>query len=67
ADGCDIPAAWCDVMHLDTPHRHGGPLTLDNTGLGCRHHHRAYDHGRLTLHRHPDGTPTLHQRDGPDP
>ncbi|MDX1658674.1 MAG: DUF222 domain-containing protein, partial [Nitriliruptorales bacterium] len=47
ADGCDIPAAWCDVMHLDTPHRHGGPLTLDNTGLGCRHHHRAYDHGRL--------------------
>ena len=43
ADGCDTPAAWCDVMHLDRPDRLNGRLTLDTAGLGCRHHHRCLD------------------------
>ncbi len=43
AEGCDAPAAWCDVMHLDRPYRLEGPLTIDTAGLGCRHHHRCFD------------------------
>ena len=43
ADGCDAPANWCDVMHLDQPYRLEGRLTIDTAGLGCRHHHRALD------------------------
>jgi hypothetical protein len=76
--GCDTPAGWCDVMHLHTPHRDGGRLSLDNAALGCRHHHRAYDRGGLELvwnhgrprlePRAPRGARTTNQpRDGPDP
>jgi uncharacterized membrane protein YgcG len=50
AQGCDAPASWCDVMHLDEPHRDGGRLRLDNAALGCRTDHRTYDRGGLTLH-----------------
>jgi len=44
ADGCDAPAAWCDVMHLTKPYRGQGRLGPTNAALGCRRHHRAYDH-----------------------
>ena len=69
--GCDAPAAWCDVMHLDHPYRLHGRLSLSNAALGCRLHHRKYDHagwqitwqhGRPTLH--PPGHPP--DPDGPD-
>jgi hypothetical protein len=62
--GCDAPAAWCDVMHLDHPYRFQGRLSLSNAALGCKLHHRRYDlagwqitwqHGRPTLH--PPGRP----------
>ena len=43
ADGCDAPAGWCDVMHLDRPFHLHGRLTVDTAGLGCRHHHRCFD------------------------
>jgi hypothetical protein len=78
-DGCDTPASWCDVMHLGRRYADGGRLTLATAGLGCRHHHRAYDRGGLTLHWN-DGRPTLRRPhrttdppegggtpDGPDP
>ena len=45
ASGCDAPAAWCDVMHLDQPYRFEGRLSLDNAALGCRTHHRHFDRG----------------------
>ena len=46
AEGCDAPASWCDVMHLERPYRLQGRLTIDTAALGCRHHHRALDlHG----------------------
>ncbi len=46
ADGCDIPAAWTDVMHVGRPYRLRGRLTLSTAALGCRRHHRLYDlHG----------------------
>lgn len=79
AEGCDAPPAWCDVMHLHTAHAAGGRLTLDNAGLGCRHHHRRYDlggwqvtwhHGRPTMHpprRHPPDTTTADDPTPDDP
>jgi hypothetical protein len=65
ADGCTVPAAWCDVMHLDETFATGGKLSPDNSGLGCSRHHLAYDRGgwcvtwlagRPVLH-HPDRQP----------
>jgi hypothetical protein len=64
-EGCDIPAEWCQVMHLERPFRLGGRLTFSTSALGCIHHHRLYDRGRLRLDRedgrpvirHPDRTP----------
>ncbi|MDX1622079.1 MAG: HNH endonuclease signature motif containing protein, partial [Nitriliruptorales bacterium] len=64
---CHIPARWCDVMHLEVPDRHGGPLNPANTALGCREHHRAYDQGDLQLHRNTRGDPVLREPDGPSP
>ncbi|MBW3576768.1 MAG: iron-containing alcohol dehydrogenase, partial [Actinobacteria bacterium] len=69
AKGCDAPPAWCDVMHLGAPHAQGGRLTLHTAGLGCRYHHRRYDHHTWQItwtHQrpilHPPGS-----RTGPDP
>lgn len=36
--GCDLPATWCEVDHLVPAHQ-GGPTTLENLVLWCRHHH----------------------------
>lgn len=46
--GCDAPPTWCDVAHA-TARRHDGPLTLDNTLLLCRRHHRRIDLGDWTI------------------
>jgi len=59
ATGCDVPAAWCDVMHLGEPYRFDGRLSLANAALGCRHHHRLYDRGSWEL-TWRDRRPTLH-------
>ena len=70
--GCDAPAVWCDVMHLDHPYRFHGRLSLTNAALGCRLHHRKYDlagwqitwdKGRPTLH--PPGRPPGAPSEGP--
>lgn len=59
ADGCDVPAGWCDVMHLEVPYRLDGRLTMASAGLGCRYHHRRFDLDgwRITRIR---GRPVLH-------
>ena len=45
AEGCDIPADWCEAHHLD-PWEHGGRTDLDDGVLLCgHHHHRAHDTG----------------------
>jgi hypothetical protein len=83
ADGCDAPAAWCEVMHLGTPYRFGGRLTMKTAALGCAEHHDRYDRGgwkvtwiagRPVLHhprRPPRGHPASDSRpsagDGKDP
>ena len=62
-DGCDRPAAWCDIDHV-IPYTDGGPTAVWNGILLCRQHHRAKrrDGWWPTLHRdgavtwtHPDG------------
>ncbi len=43
--GCDRPPPWTDAHHI-THWADGGPTTLDNLVLLCRHHHRATHEGR---------------------
>jgi len=54
ADGCTVPAAWCETHH---PHAWsaGGKTDLDNAALLCsHHHHRAHD-ARYLTNRMPCG------------
>jgi hypothetical protein len=54
ADGCDIPAAWCEAHHADKPWSQGGKTDLKHGLLLCSfHHHRAHDH-RYDGRRLPD-------------
>jgi hypothetical protein len=57
--GCDQPAVWCQVMHLGTPYRFQGRLSLRTAALGCVADHRRYDRGRLELSWRA-GRPMLH-------
>jgi hypothetical protein len=44
ADGCDIPAAWCEAHHAGQPWADGGRTDLADGVLLCPfHHHRAHD------------------------
>ena len=36
--GCHIPAAWCEIDHLQ-PYAAGGATDLDSMVLLCSHHH----------------------------
>lgn len=38
--GCHIPAAWCEIHHVD-PAENGGPTHTDNGLLLCWFHHRS--------------------------
>lgn len=42
--GCDRPAGWCDVHHL-IPWSEGGPTSLENLVMLCRHHHTLVHEG----------------------
>jgi hypothetical protein len=42
--GCDRPASWCDIHHL-IPWSQGGPTSLDNLVMLCRHHHTLIHEG----------------------
>lgn len=51
AEGCTIPAAWCEAHHLK-PWSQGGRTDLDAGVLLCSHHHHRvhdsrYEHRRL--------------------
>jgi hypothetical protein len=62
AEGCDIPAAWCEAHHNRTPWIKGGRTTLDDGILLCpHHHHRAHDPA-YTLTRLPNGDHRYHRR-----
>jgi hypothetical protein len=45
AEGCDIPAAWCEAHHANGRWADGGETNLADGELYCAwHHHRAHDH-----------------------
>jgi len=44
AQGCDIPAAWCEAHHAKRPWARGGRTDLEHGTLLCSfHHHQAHD------------------------
>ena len=54
AQGCTVPAAWCEAHH-DRPWTEGGRTDLANATLLCSwHHHRVHDPACRT-DRLPDG------------
>ncbi|WP_343907577.1 HNH endonuclease signature motif containing protein, partial [Nocardioides aquiterrae] len=56
ADGCDIPAPWCEAHHAGHPWATGGHTDLADGVLLCSfHHHRAHD-TRHRTDRMPDGS-----------
>ncbi len=55
AEGCDVPAGWCEAHHANRPWSQGGRTDLDDGVLLCSwHHHRAHDH-RYDARRQPNG------------
>jgi hypothetical protein len=55
AEGCTIPAAWCEAHHWGRPWAQGGRTDLDDGVLLCSwHHHRAHD-ARFDARRMPNG------------
>jgi hypothetical protein len=55
AEGCDLPAAWCEAHHADRPWSRGGRTDRADGVLLCSfHHHRAHDH-RWHTSRLPNG------------
>jgi hypothetical protein len=61
AQGCDIPAAWCEAHHLE-PWSRGGRTNLKDGALLCSfHHHRAHD-SRYQLSRLANGDLRYHRR-----
>jgi hypothetical protein len=55
AQGCDIPAAWCEAHHAREPWSQGGRTDLADGLLLCPfHHHRAH-HPDWHPDRMPDG------------
>jgi hypothetical protein len=54
--GCDRPARWTDAHHIES-WVDGGPTTLDNLVLLCRHHHRTLHRSEWTVRIGVDGHP----------
>ncbi|MBF4765711.1 DUF222 domain-containing protein [Nocardioides islandensis] len=62
ADGCTIPAAWCEAHHHQQPWTQGGKTNLADGKLLCPfHHHRAHDPAWQT-HHHANGSTTFYRR-----
>ncbi|WP_194461745.1 HNH endonuclease signature motif containing protein, partial [Microbacterium album] len=55
--GCTIPAAWCEIHHVDE-HANGGPTHTDNGVLVCWWHHHNLDHSGWDI-RMRAGTPVV--------
>lgn len=61
AEGCSVPATWCEAHHVD-PWSSGGRTDLGDGLLLCSwHHHRAHDPA-YTMSRLPDGDHRFHRR-----
>jgi hypothetical protein len=53
--GCERPASWCDVHHLDH-WLHGGGGEIENQLLLCTRHHRLVHEGEWQIIKADDGT-----------
>jgi Domain of unknown function (DUF222) len=62
AEGCTIPASWCEAHHAARPWKTGGRTDLADGALLCSwHHHRAHD-PRYKTRRLPNGDFRFHRR-----
>jgi hypothetical protein len=62
AEGCTVPAAWCEAHHAQQPWARGGRTDLADGKLLCSfHHHRAHDPAWIT-HHEANGATTFHRR-----
>lgn len=61
ADGCDVPATWCEAHHLDPWHA-GGRTDLADGALLCSHHHHRVHDAKYRVERSQGGTFTFHVR-----
>ena len=62
AEGCSIPAAWCEAHNWRQPWSQGGRTDLADGKLLCPfHHHRAHDRAWQT-HHHANGSTSFHRR-----
>ena len=62
AEGCSIPAAWCEAHHWGRPWARGGRTDLKDGVLLCSwHHHRAHDN-TFDSSRMPNGDVRFRRR-----
>jgi hypothetical protein len=61
AEGCTVPATWCDAHHA-VPWSQGGKTDIDNAVLLCGHHHRRAHDPRYEATRLPNGDLRYHRR-----
>lgn len=62
AQGCDIPAAWCEAHHAAQPWVEGGKTDIEDGKLLCSwHHHRVHDDRYLHAEL-PNGDVRFHRR-----
>lgn len=50
-NGCEVPAAFCEVHHIRWWDRHGGETSVENGLLVCSHHHHVIHELSLDVRR----------------
>jgi len=61
AEGCDVPATWCEAHHLH-PWEHGGRTDIDDGVLLCGHHHHRVHDPAYRADRLTNGDVRFHRR-----
>jgi hypothetical protein len=62
AEGCTIPAAWCEAHHLTETWAAGGRTDLADGALLCSHHHHRIHDPAYRHELRPDGAIRFHRR-----
>ena len=61
AEGCTVPATWCEAHHID-PWSRGGRTNIDEGTLLCGHHHHRIHDPKYGSTRLPNGDFRFHLR-----